>query len=231
MDTKAVVLLSGGLDSAYNLWKAQFDHQILLAITFDYGQRAAKREIDSAQKLSSQLNVPHRVIELPWFKDFTQTSLVNGDEDVPQGAQVEIDHLKTSQATAKAVWVPNRNGIFLNIGAAYAEGLGADIVLTGFNLEEATTFPDNTIDYLNSLDMAFSYSTANKVKVKSYCGAMTKTQIIQDAIKIKLPFKDLWPCYLGQDHWCGKCESCQRFSRAWHSAHGGPGSFFQGEKK
>jgi 7-cyano-7-deazaguanine synthase len=211
---RALVLLSGGLDSAYNLWQAPRDYQVVRALTFDYGQRAAAAEIKSAQKLCARLKIEHQVIALPWFKDFTQTSLVNHQQEVPVGRSVSIDELTASEQTAKAVWVPNRNGVFLNIAAAYAEGLGAEVVLAGFNAEEAVTFPDNSVAYLDALNNAFRFSTANHVRVQSYCANLNKTQIVAEARHIGLPLDMVWPCYFSGDEWCGQCESCQRFTRA-----------------
>ena len=215
---RAVVLLSGGLDSAFNLWQAPRDYQVVKALTFDYGQRAATSEINAAQKLCARLKIDHQVIALPWFSDFTRTSLVNLKEAIPVGSGVSIDELAQSQETAKAVWVPNRNGIFLNIAAAYAEGLGAEVVLTGFNAEEAVTFPDNSVQYLDALNQSFYFSTANHVKVQSYCANLSKTQIVTEARHIGLPLNMVWPCYFSGEEWCGQCESCQRFARAVREA-------------
>lgn len=211
---RAVVLLSGGLDSAFNLWQAKRDHDVVLSLTFDYGQRAAAAEVRSAAKLSQLCGVTHQVVQLPWFKDFTSSSLVNRQAVVPLAHDIEIDSLEVSNQTAKAVWVPNRNGIFLNIAAGYAEGLGADLILTGFNIEEAATFPDNTQAYLDATNFALEFSTANKVRAFSYCANMSKTEIVRAGKKIGLPLKELWPCYLDGEEWCGVCESCQRFARA-----------------
>ena len=126
-----MVLLSAGLDSSFNLFKASKEMQILLALTFDYGQRAASQEIAKAAGLSARLGIAHKVIALPWFKDFTRTSLLGGAE-VPMANQVSIDDHQRSLQTAKAVWVPNRNGILLNIAAGFAEGLGADFIVPVF---------------------------------------------------------------------------------------------------
>lgn len=216
---RAVLLLSGGLDSAYNLYAAPKDYDVVLAITFDYGQRAAEREIISSSKLCEHLGVEHRIIHLPWFKEFTSTGLVNRESEIPVGGDVQIDAELRSQETAKAVWVPNRNGIFLNIAAAFAEGLGAEIVLAGFNLEEAQTFPDNSQEYLDAATEALRFSTANHVKVQSYCANLTKTEIVKRAQELRLPFTQIWPCYFSNEDWCGQCESCQRFARAVRDAN------------
>jgi len=213
MPKKAVVLLSAGLDSTYNLFKAHSQFTVPLVLTFNYGQKAARREIERARKITSKLKLPHRVLELKWFAQFTATSLI-GKRRVPQGRTVKIDNYRQSQKTAKSVWVPNRNGIFLNIAAGFAEGLGADFVIPGFNIEEAETFPDNSSAFLKTLDESWRFSTASKLKTHCFSSELTKTQIVEKGKKIKLPFHLLWPCYLNGDSWCGECESCLRFERA-----------------
>lgn len=209
----ALILLSSGLDSSFNLAKSVTRFDVKLALTFNYGQKAARSEIRSAKLLASYYKVPHKVVDLPWFKDFTTTSLV-ADSDVPQGADIEIDSIEKSNQTAERVWVPNRNGIFLNIAAGFAEGLGARYVIPGFNREEAATFPDNSFAFLKFLDQSWSFSTLGKVQTFCHSADLDKTQIVQEGLKLGLPFELLWPCYLNEEHWCGRCESCQRFKRA-----------------
>lgn len=215
--SRAVVLLSSGLDSSYNLYRARLDHEIALALTFNYGQKAARQEIAHAQELARSLKVPHQVVELLWFRDFTKTSLVS-DQAIPSGRDISIDDMTKSLETMKAVWVPNRNGILLNIAAGFAEGLDAKYIIPGFNIEEAATFPDNSQGYLESLTHAFSYSTRNHVEVLCYSTAMNKTEIVRDGKRLGLPFEKLWPCYHSKERWCGECESCQRFERAVRDA-------------
>lgn len=211
----AVVLLSSGLDSTVNLYAAiESGLNVKLALTFDYGQRAAQREIEHAAQIAGQVRVPHEVVNLPWLKNITHSSLVNRSEVVPTGSQVSIDSFEQSTVTAKAVWVPNRNGIFLNVGAAYAETLNAEYLIPGFNIEEAQTFPDNSADFLAAATHAFSFSTANKVKTKCLTTAMNKTEIVRFGKKLGVPFELVWPCYFGDAETCGQCESCLRFQRA-----------------
>lgn len=214
MKPRSVVLLSSGLDSTVNLYEAKQVSDVALAITFDYGQRAAQREINSAARISQNLDIPHKVLKLDWFKDFTQTSLVNHSEKVPTSSSIKIDDLKQSNVTAKAVWVPNRNGIFLNIAAAFAEGLKADWIVPGFNAEEAATFPDNSQGYLEAATKAFEFSTSNQVQVRCFTTQMTKTQIVLRGRELNVDFNLIWPCYFGGEHPCGECESCLRFRRA-----------------
>ena len=212
---KSVVLLSSGLDSTVNLYEAQKTGEVVLALTFDYGQRAAAKEIQSSKALCKKLGIPHKVVNLDFFKDFGQSSLVDTSKQLPLNDDVSIDDLKVSQASAKSVWVPNRNGIFLNIAAGFAETLKADYVVPGFNLEEATTFPDNTQGFLDQLTASFFFSTSNKVRAKCFTTHLNKVEIVKRGIELSVDFKNVWPCYQALDQWCGVCESCKRAKRAF----------------
>ena len=165
-----------------------------------------------AARIATLYGVRHEVVHLPWFSHFTKTALLS-DAKIPSGGAVQIDDLKRSFETAKNVWVPNRNGIFLNIAAGYAEGLGADLVIPGFNREEAATFPDNSVEFLRSLDASWKYSTGTAVRTFCFSAELDKREIVRQG-KVDLPFTFMWPCYLSGATWCGECESCLRFKRA-----------------
>lgn len=214
MRKKCVLLLSCGLDSAVNFLLARKEYDVELAITFDYGQKAAHQEITHSRKLCKNLNTPHRVIELPFFKDFTQTSLLSTQLDVPGKKDIDLTSDEKNKTSASKVWVPNRNGIFLNIAAGYAEGLGAKFIVPGFNFEEASTFPDNSQKFQDVLNEAFLFSTENKVEVLCFTQHLMKTEILALGLKNGLSINDLWPCYNGFEKWCLDCESCLRFERA-----------------
>lgn len=217
--SRSLVLLSGGLDSSYNLLKSHQTDGVALALSFSYGQRAAAREIQSAHQQCEKYGINHRVVDLSFFSSMQNSGLTNADKIIPVGSEVNINENEQSLKTASAVWVPNRNGIFLNVAAGIAEDLGIQTVITGFNAEEAATFPDNSQDFLRSAEISFQYSTRNHVKLFCYSIAMNKTEIIEDALKIGLDFALLWPCYFSEEKWCGQCESCLRFKRALKSNH------------
>lgn len=215
---KAVVLLSSGLDSTVNLYEARTQARVVLALTFDYGQRAAPKEIERAAAIAERAGVTHKVIAFPWFRDFTRSALVNREVSVPVRGEIAIDDDQTSVQTAKAVWVPNRNGIFLNVGAAFAEGVDADWLVPGFNAEEAVTFPDNSEDYLEAVTKSLSFSTKNRVEVKCFTASLDKPAIVRRGARFNVPFELIWPCYFGGETVCGECESCQRYQRARREA-------------
>lgn len=211
---KSVILFSSGLDSTVNLYEALNRSEVVLALTFDYGQRAALREIDCAAQIAKRAGVSHKVIALPWFSEFTRSSLVNRQSSVPVHDEVSIDDMETCKQSAKAVWVPNRNGILLNIAAAFAEGLDADWVIPGFNAEEAKTFPDNSNSFLACITKSLEYSTSNHVEAICFTTDLNKTEIVARGMELGVPFELVWTCYFGYENPCGRCESCQRYARA-----------------
>src|SRR5690554_4218123 len=97
---RSIVLLSSGLDSTVNLFAAKREGEVLLALTFDYGQRAARKEIDRARRLADHCDVPHQVIELPWLGNLGSSALTKHGNSVPTD-EVRIDDIKASQNTAK----------------------------------------------------------------------------------------------------------------------------------
>ena len=205
---KGVAILSGGLDSTVSLAAARERMAVLLALTFDYGQRAAKRERAASARIARHYRIPHQVVEIPWLADLTGTALVNRRAALPRN--------EMSERSAKAVWVPNRNGVFIEIAAAHAELMGATRLITGFNREEAETFPDNSPAYVDAVNRALSFSTANGVRVVSFTGDLDKRQIVSLGRRLEAPLKHIWPCYEGGRRWCGECESCLRSLRAIH---------------
>jgi 7-cyano-7-deazaguanine synthase len=216
---KVVALLSSGLDSTVNIFEAmKHHHEVVLALTFNYGQKAAKKELEHSAKIAAYLGIPHRVMDVTWFKEFNKSSLLAEDQVIPTGIDVEIDNFEKSTDTAKSVWVPNRNGIFINIAAAFAEAMNADAVMPGFNAEEAITFPDNSKEFLEQITKSLSYSTANRVSVGCFTAHLRKPDIVRLGQGLKVPWGLVWPCYFSGEKWCGQCESCQRALRAFHSA-------------
>ncbi len=211
---KSIVLLSAGLDSTVNFYESIQTFNTVLALTFDYGQRAAPNEIATAKKICELYGVHHQVIQLPWLQEVSKSSsLTNSEKEIPTDS-VNITSLAASNESAKSVWVSNRNGLFLNIAACFAEQLAADKIIVGFNKEEAATFPDNSADFITAANRALSYSTQNKVQVESFTIAMNKKQIVQHGRSLGADFDLMWPCYFSGETICGQCESCKRFLAA-----------------
>ena len=150
--------------------------------------------------------------------EITKTSLVNRSHEIPKIKSSDLDNPVVTAASAQSVWVPNRNGLFINIAACYADQLGAKVILTGFNQEEAATFPDNSEEFAKAITQSLSFSTQVQARVESLTQSMTKEEIVGAALKLDFPFEILWSCYEGGDKMCGVCESCLRSKRAYEKA-------------
>lgn len=212
----AVVLLSSGLDSSVALAIAREELDVRFALTFDYGQRAAQQEIDRACQMAAHFKVPHRSLILPWFNEFRSNSLVNSEGRLPRPDVDQLSCNTYSKKSAQAVWVSNRNGVFIECAASFAEEHGVDYVIVGFNKEEAATFPDNSTEYIDAINHALSFSTRGKVSVLSHTSTLDKAEIVAKAKSLNFPFHMLWSCYEGRAQMCGSCESCMRLKRALH---------------
>lgn len=220
MENRSLVLLSGGLDSSMAFVHAVKNTHVAYGLTFDYGQAAAPKEIQAAKAICKHYGTGHQVLKIDFLLDTKNHPFFNNGENLPKLKQEQLDDLKVCHETAKAVWVPNRNGVMLNIAAALAEKDGLDEIFVGFNKEEAATFPDNSSDYLAVLNASLALSTLKQVKVKAPTVQQIKTEIIADLVQSDFPLQHLWSCYQSGETMCGECESCGRLKRALRTQKG-----------
>ena len=204
--TKGIILLSGGLDSLVSLGIGIEKYGISLALTFDYGQKAVEQEISTSKNICDYYKIEHKVIKLDWLKEVTHTALVS-NEDLPEG----IDNPEQS---AKSVWVPNRNGLFLNIAGSFADGNDYDYIIIGANKEEGQTFPDNTQEFIDKINAEFEYSTQKHPKVVAPLINSDKNDIVKLALEHKIPLEFVRSCYASGEKHCGKGESCTRLKNS-----------------
>ncbi|MCB1213952.1 MAG: 7-cyano-7-deazaguanine synthase QueC [Deltaproteobacteria bacterium] len=215
-----IVILSGGLDSAVSAFALSKENRQARgkALFFDYGQKAAKREKSAAKAIAKALSLDLECLDLAFLKKLTHTALVMNDQVVPQIKMEKLDSRSETEKSAQAVWVPNRNGLFLNIAACYAEALGIGKIAVGFNAEEAMTFPDNSANFVARAESFFALSTLKGLEVVAPTIGLNKREIVQKAKELGVPLDKVWSCYLGGSKRCGTCESCLRSIRAFHQA-------------
>lgn len=207
----AVALLSGGLDSgvAAACVHAAPGRRLVACLFCDYGQRAARRERAAATALAARWSLPLTVVALPWLGDLARAAgarLMPGTGALPEGTV----RAPGDTRSARAVWVPARNAVFVAIAAAHAEALGADCVVAGFNREEAATFPDNSAAFVAAATRLFEHGTLRGVRVESPTVAWDKAEIVAAARRMGFRHGDFWSCYEGGEAPCGRCESCLR---------------------
>ncbi len=204
----SIILLSGGLDSLASLGLAKDKYNITLALTFDYGQKSAMQEIKASAEICKYYKIHHKIINLDWLKEITHTALVS-DKDVPTGMALE-----NPEQSAKSVWVPNRNGLFMNIAAAFADAEDYDFIIIGANKEEGQTFPDNTKEFIDSLNNEFKFSTRKHPQVLAPLINCNKNDIVKLALENNIPLEYTRSCYQNNEKNCGICESCMRLKNA-----------------
>ena len=209
---KGIVLLSGGLDSTVSVASLCNQIKFELALTFDYGQKSAKKEAAAAYRIASYYGIEHKVIRLDWLAEITKTSLVSGE--VPQIDMRQLDNISVTQESCKDVWVPNRNGLFINIAASFADSAGGAYIVIGANKEEAATFSDNSKKFIENINLSLEKSTAGEVKTLAPLIDLNKEEIVQRAVELEVPLKLINSCYMNTEKHCGTCESCSRLKRA-----------------
>jgi 7-cyano-7-deazaguanine synthase len=220
MGPAGLALLSGGLDStvAAALYAARCG-PLALGLFVEYGQRAAGREREAAQAVADALGVPLMATTLPLLAEITTTALVDREAVLPEPEADRLD--RDALASADAVWVPNRNGVLVNLAAAVAEARGVPVVVVGFNAEEAASFPDNTEPFVEALNASLAASTRGRVRVESPTIRLTKAGLLAEGRAVGAPVELTWSCYEGGERPCGRCESCLRRQRA-EAAQGAP---------
>ena len=198
--TKSIILLSGGLDSLVTLAYSQkhTSYNIELALTFDYGQKALKNEIEASKKICEYYNIKHEIIKLDWLKNITKSTLVSSKEVPDLSNSLELNDL----------WIPNRNGLFLNIAACYCDSFGYKYILYGANKDEAELFPDNTEAFRAQISETFKTSTISHPEVITPLINYTKDDIVRIAVEDSVPLELVKSCYKQGDKHCGSCASC-----------------------
>jgi len=214
--TKAISVLSGGLDSTVATAIYAEDYEIT-AITFDYGQQSLDRELESAKAICERYDMKHEIIQLPWLAKISNSSLTS-DEDIPNVEIDELDDETKALENSKSVWVPARNTVFCSIALAYAESVKAEIIIVGWDYEEAVTFPDNSKEYLESFNKTIEYGSFDDITIKAPLIDMNKEDIVLKGHEVNAPMELSYSCYKGSDVHCGFCESCQRRKRAFIKA-------------
>ena len=212
---KAIAVLSGGLDCTVASSVYDRDYEIH-AITFNYGQKAFKRELEASREICKKMNWSHEVIDLPWLSKISTSSL-NTSEEIPEVSEADLDDIEKSSESASSVWVPARNTVFTSIALSYAESIGAEIIIVGWNGEEGSTFPDNSKKYMEKFNELIDVGSPDKIKIEAPAIDLNKEEIIELGVKVGAPMELSYSCYKGGDKHCGGCESCMRRRRAFEN--------------
>jgi len=211
---KAVVIVSGGMDSvtlAHDLHSQGFDLHLL---SFDYGQRHS-RELDSAQWQAAFLGANHTIINIAGIRPILKGSALTDDVAVPHGHYAE--------ETMRATVVPNRNAIMLSIAWGMACAEEADILATGVHAGAHFIYPDCRPEFVEQLNVALRTGTVGhrneSLELHTPYLHKTKTDIAAIGSRLGVPFAHTWTCYEGGEFHCGQCGACVERKEAFRDSN------------
>ena len=216
-EQRAVVLLSGGLDSATTLAIAKRTGAQLYALTFDYGQRHV-REVESARKLAKHYKCKeHQVLKLD-LAPLGGSALIDSKSEIPLDRSVE-----QIAEGIPPTYVPARNTILLSFAMAYAEGVKANRVYIGANAIDYSGYPDCRPEYYRAFQKVAQLATKRAVEgspviIEHPLLWMSKSEIVREAVALGVPMELTWSCYLGGETSCGRCDSCQIRQKGFQEA-------------
>jgi 7-cyano-7-deazaguanine synthase len=200
---KAVVILSGGMDSATAAFIAKSEGYEIIPVHFNYSQRTEKRELKAFNDICNYLKLENRyVIDIPFFKQIGASALVDENIEVP------VDGVKPG---IPVTYVPFRNGIFLSIAAAVAEKEGAEAIYIGVVEEDSSGYPDCTEEFIQNMQNAINSGTKPEtdIRIKTPLVHLKKEDIVKTAVEYGVPLHLTWSCYKNEDEACGVCDSCR----------------------
>lgn len=209
---KAVVLLSGGLDSATALWWAKTRGFGAVCLSVRYGQRH-EREILAAKALAKRAGARLYEIRLslPWLKS---SALVDRTKRLP-----DLPLSKIGRGGVPATYVPGRNTIFLALAASLADAVEATAVVIGANQLDYSGYPDCRGPYLAAFEKAARRGTRRtSLKILAPLLRLDKAGIVRLARRLGVPTELTWSCYAGGKRPCGKCDSCKLRAKGFASA-------------
>ena len=193
-----ILILSGGMDSTTLLY--DYKDRIALAISFDYGSNHNAKEIPFAKYHCEKLGIQHLVIPLEFMGQYFRSSLLEGDEAIPEGHYADEN--------MKSTVVPFRNGIMLSIAVGMAESNSLQYVMMANHGGDHTIYPDCRPEFVDAFSNAAHAGTFNEVRLLSpYCN-MTKGEIAARGKELGIDYSKTWSCYRGGEKHCGKCGTC-----------------------
>jgi len=232
---KAIILLSGGMDSAVALAEAINNGFDIAALHLNYGQRTQKRELQAFSDLCNYYSIQEKlVVDIEYLNQIGGTSLIDKSIPVPKNTisqnkneNFQNDNLKNSINSINKIpstYVPFRNGNILAIATSWAEIINANAIYIGANTIDSSGYPDTTAEFLSAFELAanlgtkFGLSGERKLKIYSPLINFSKKDIVLHGIELGVPFELTWSCYEDNEIACGECESCLLRLRGFREA-------------
>jgi 7-cyano-7-deazaguanine synthase len=209
--TRAVVLLSGGMDSCVCATLAARDYQAA-AVHLSYGQRTEERERRSFDDICDRLGIHDRlVVRDEALRAIGGSALTDSRIGVPESRAIG--------SGVPVTYVPFRNAHFLAVAVSWAEVLGAEKIFIGAVEPDSSGYPDCRPDYYRAFNEVVKAGTKEgTIRVETPLIAMRKAEIVRLGLELGAPFDLTWSCYQHEDRACGVCDSCVLRLRAFREA-------------
>jgi len=209
---KAVVLVSGGLDSCVTAALAAQKYDLAF-LHLNYGQRTQQRELQAFNDIADFYGVRERlVVDVSYFRQIGGSSLTDNTMKVSQ-ADLQAQGIPSS-------YVPFRNGNILSIAASWAEVIAASRIFIGAVEEDSSGYPDCRLDFFKAFTQAVNLGTKpeTRIAIETPVNALKKWQIVKKGSELKAPLHLTWSCYQNEDKACGVCDSCALRLRGFQQA-------------
>ena len=197
---KTVVLLSGGMDSVTAFHQVSRDHEVVAALTFDYGSKHNASEIPFARLHARRAGVEHRVIDLGFMNDCFASDLLRSGGEIPDGHYAE--------ANMKRTVVPFRNGIMLAAACGFAESVEAEALAIAAHSGDHAIYPDCREPFMRAMASAMEEGTYARIQLMRPFIDMDKAAIARRGFELGINFAETWSCYKGSEVHCGTCGTC-----------------------
>lgn len=201
---KAIIVLSGGLDSSTCAFIAKENYDELYAITFSYGQKHSK-ELDSARAIGLEVGVKeHRFVQLPTPSIGSLTTA----QAIPESRNIE-----EMSKEIPSTYVPARNTLFIAYALQFAEEVNADAIYVGLTAMDYSGYPDCRPEYVRAWQNLINEATkktvqGGQIKLETPLLHLYKAEIIEWGTELGVPYNLTHSCYQGGEKACGKCDSC-----------------------
>ncbi|AEI14741.1 exsB protein [Flexistipes sinusarabici DSM 4947] len=209
---KAVVLMSGGLDSCVTAGIASLDYELYF-LHVNYGQKTEKRELKSFNDLYKHFNGRDKlIVDIGYLKKIGGSSLVDDKENIEAGNVERKDIPRT--------YVPFRNGNILSIGVSWAEVIGAQKIFIGAVAEDSSGYPDCRKEFYDAFNevLKVGLKPETELSIETPIIDMTKSEIVKIGSELNVPFHLTWSCYKNETKACGVCDSCLLRLRGFEKA-------------
>jgi 7-cyano-7-deazaguanine synthase len=197
---RAVVLLSGGMDSVCALYDAHRRQEVVACLSFRYGSKHNAREIPFAKHHAERLGLPHLTIPLDFVAEHFTSNLLASGSEIPRGHYEE--------QSMKQTVVPFRNGIMLAIAAGLAESRGADALVIAAHSGDHAIYPDCREEFMRAMSDSVRLGTYAEIEIARPFITMTKADIARRGHELGVDFAQTWSCYVGGKIHCGECGTC-----------------------